>query len=404
MKRFITMILILSLILTQFAFAEPKIGEHIGDVLETDIVATINGYKIPSTNIANKMAVYARDLRNYGFIVEWKEAEREVHISFNPDQKFTPMSVVDKVYTKIGKKAGDVLYTDIKTFLNGKEIKAMNVNNATAIYFRDLSVFGVISWDEKARISNLSVKSNISGWYTPVPELALSDEEIWGRDDINNLTYKDVYEVRNGKLIFTQEPYFKDYELKTELNPDINRMVYDLTKSLISDNHYVITTYVPGISDSSGYTQPNIAHVALSKDAGYAFNSSFFFHFWFHEDKPANVKQSYKYDKFSDKAIITLDLSKLWWSFNEDGSRYNPSIDGWVQDFYADKLKKSFIVLFGENTGIKVYDYVVDMYIKARISSKDIRNKRFTTTIDNIQVDLPTDDSANLWFYFSISK
>jgi hypothetical protein len=179
-------------------------------------------------------------------------------------------------------------------------------------------------------------------------------------------------------------------------------MVYELTKTLISDNHYVMTTYVPGISDSSGYTQPSIAHVALSKDAGYAFNSSFFFHFCFFEDKPANLKKLN--DNSSDDIFIVLDLSRLWWSFKYDGSKYVPAIDGWVQNFYADKLKKSFIVLFGENTGVKVYDYVVDMYTKARTGIIDARNKRFTTTIDNIQIDLPTDDSASLWFYFTIVK
>lgn len=48
--------------------------------------------------------------------------------------------------SQIGKKAQNVLYTDIKTYINGVEVTSYNIGGNTIIYFNDLSVFGCIQF------------------------------------------------------------------------------------------------------------------------------------------------------------------------------------------------------------------------------------------------------------------
>lgn len=163
MKKRITGILLitfLAVMLNVSIFADNlQIGADIGDILATDIVAKINDYVIPSFNIDNSMVIYARDLNKYGFDVLWDGEKRHVNISQNKTKRFEPIEVAESLGTPIGTKYGDVLYTDIKTFIDGKEIESFNINGSTAIYFRDLKSFGAVNWDDESRISSLTVEN-----------------------------------------------------------------------------------------------------------------------------------------------------------------------------------------------------------------------------------------------------
>ncbi|MFZ5351272.1 MAG: hypothetical protein ACOZCL_00965 [Bacillota bacterium] len=408
-KVLISIILVIALV-SQGALAHAegtvpsaKVGDIIGNVLETDIVAKINGYKIPSVNIDGYMAVYAADLRNYGFDVIWDEEARTVQISFNPDKSFTPMTVADKVYVIVGKKLGNILYTDIKTYFPTREIGAFNLDNRTAIYFKDLVDFGVVEYNNDTRTSSLTVKSNTAGSvYHPVPELLVDDNELWARTDIKNLvsTYYFTADPENKRLIYTFEPYYKDYILDETYNPEINKQVYNLVKSQIEDGFFVGSTLVTDVP-MNGYESGNLVHVWLSKDSVYGMNNSYYFAFTFFENN--NLELSRLDKNFSDNSFVKLDLSRLWWERDDEGNLYMPSMSGWVVEKYAVKLKKSLMTLFGEETGKQLYDYVVDIYEKQR-TTDDYNNKSFTKVIDGVQIDLQTDDSARLNFYFSFLK
>ena len=62
----------------------------------------------------------------------------------------------------IGKKAYDVLSTDIKTYINGNLVKSFNIGGNTIIYFDDLSVFGDVSYDDSARRLDLDVSDGLN--------------------------------------------------------------------------------------------------------------------------------------------------------------------------------------------------------------------------------------------------
>jgi len=131
---------------------KPAIGTPIGNVLETDIVARINGYAAQSFNIDNETAVIAEDLNNYGFDVTWNAERRTLMVNVNPRKALTPPPIVPKATAWIGRKVGTVLYTDIATYVGGTLVRSFNLGGRTAIIIDDLGRFGTIAWTPEQRM------------------------------------------------------------------------------------------------------------------------------------------------------------------------------------------------------------------------------------------------------------
>ncbi|MDF2591005.1 MAG: uncharacterized protein K0S75_471 [Clostridia bacterium] len=232
---------------------------------------------------------------------------------------------------------------------------------------------------------------------TVLPELLKSDEEVWGREDIYDVTssaglgvYRGTYAVDNGKIYFNATPRkeeYEGYELDTKLNPDIREQVYNATKVLIDDDHYVLTTY--------STDEPTRVHVALAKASQYAYNDSFFFHYIFFEKVPYNAKKDWQEDSFSDKIYISLSLYRLLWKSDNNN---------WSTPYYETKLKHSLIAIFGESEGTDIYNYIYSVYVDKRINDTKYLNKCFTKTFKTVKIDFGNDDSSTLDFYFSKIK
>lgn len=145
--------LILMMTITGYAM---NVGTEIGEVLSTDIIAVIDNQSIPSLNINGYTAVVVEDLRSYGFSVHWNEQERMLHVNRN-----TSLSISGKPFEAIegppGKRLYPVLFTDIRTYLDGTEVVSFNIDGQTAIYFNQLKNYGTISWNDQARIAALEL-------------------------------------------------------------------------------------------------------------------------------------------------------------------------------------------------------------------------------------------------------
>lgn len=128
-----------------------KVGTVVNKVISTDIKTYINGYEIPSMNVNGYTAIVAEDLRNYGFDVIWSPVNRSLVIKEKSSKKIRPISIKKNNNSKIGKKIGNVLYTDIKTYIKGSEIKSFNIDGYTVIFIDELKEFGNIIWNEEKR-------------------------------------------------------------------------------------------------------------------------------------------------------------------------------------------------------------------------------------------------------------
>ncbi len=144
-----------------------EVGEVIGHSLATDINAYIDGHLIRSYNVNNRMAVVAEDLRAYGFWVIWYQEERELRIT-RPviDNKVQypykyPQAEKTVLTQEIGTYVHDILYTDIKTYVNGREVEGFNINGETLIYFSELAEFGSVKYTDYDRTSRFTTDNDL---------------------------------------------------------------------------------------------------------------------------------------------------------------------------------------------------------------------------------------------------
>lgn len=136
---------------------EIVIGEKIGEVLSTDIRVYIDGNEIQAYNIGGKMAVALKDLRAYGFCVDYDEKQRRVDVTYTGEKITADLEQKPK-NTDIGSYIADVISTDIKTFLNNSEVLSFNVGGFTHVYLYELSCFGNVTFDEERRIAYLKTE------------------------------------------------------------------------------------------------------------------------------------------------------------------------------------------------------------------------------------------------------
>lgn len=134
-----------------------KIGDILGNVLNSDVKAYINGERIPCYNIGGNAVVLLADLRNYGFDVVYDNKARTSTVTRKPGKKFTPVQGIQENTNKPGTVAFSYLYTDIIAIVNGKIAESYNVQGNLAIYFSALGDYGKFKWDGKARTSELTL-------------------------------------------------------------------------------------------------------------------------------------------------------------------------------------------------------------------------------------------------------
>jgi hypothetical protein len=138
MKRIIlTLCAVCTLAVTTIVYARAqKPGDITGHIYSTDIVATIDGMKIPSYNIGGKTVVSELDLPGYGFIVKWNAELRSLSIGMGPKPETAPQAAVTT--HKPGLILGDVYYSDIDVWVNGNRIHGYNIGGQTMLALEDL--------------------------------------------------------------------------------------------------------------------------------------------------------------------------------------------------------------------------------------------------------------------------
>ena len=130
----------------------------LGNVLHTDVTATINGQVIPSFNISGNTMIIVEHLRSYGFDVAWDRNTRTLRVSsFDAGKPVTP-EPVEAVDLPVGAVRFPYVATDIKTFVNGVEVEGFNIRGQTIINFNNLRAYGDVSWNSAARTISLVTK------------------------------------------------------------------------------------------------------------------------------------------------------------------------------------------------------------------------------------------------------
>ena len=172
---FITLISMCSVLVKaeDFTIPESALGDVIGHVYATDILATVNGVPIPSYNIGDKTAIAVEDLRYYGFEVSQGSGIRNPGVddetmywcSVTLQEGDAIISGVPAARMDVGATLGEVIdniYAAdvILGFIEFRSLPCFVINNRVCAAIEDLSLYlPLIShqWDDVNRVIELTL-------------------------------------------------------------------------------------------------------------------------------------------------------------------------------------------------------------------------------------------------------
>lgn len=117
----------------------------IGELGKTDIKTYLNDKEITSFNIGGNTAILVKDLKGRGFDIDFDLKNKRIYIKNDLKTQIEP-------YYDNDKRPGRIFCTDIKTFINNKQINSYTSNQNTIILVKDLKNFGFnVDFDEQKR-------------------------------------------------------------------------------------------------------------------------------------------------------------------------------------------------------------------------------------------------------------
>lgn len=159
-KKIISLIISTILITSIATSATAKVGDINGMALNTDIVAYINHYAIPSYALNGQSVIVAEDLTHFGFDVLWNNTDKSLHISRNTKTQVQPMNVNKSDIPNTF--FANTLETDIRVYAQDKQLTSYAINGYTMIPIEELGIFGSITWSAEER----AIKLWIDGLHT----------------------------------------------------------------------------------------------------------------------------------------------------------------------------------------------------------------------------------------------
>lgn len=225
-KVILTLALSLVLSLMQFtSFARIYNGDSVGEVLETDIRAYINGYPIDSYNIRDNTAIVAEDLNNYGFEVIWDEKSLTLKIARDVKKEITPStSGKDLSNVKVGRKAYDILFSNINVYIDDTLIPSFNIDGKTAVYIDSLGGYGSLVWKPENRAIYLELNNNSKP--SEIPYMY-----NWIMDVVADETPIDFGYIHKGISGWTN--YMTEIEKNSIGTPELKLVATNLTNKAI---------------------------------------------------------------------------------------------------------------------------------------------------------------------------
>lgn len=145
------------------------IGETIDTVIYSSIDTYINNYPIYAYHLHGRQLICAEDLRDYGFTVDWSNEDRALYISRDMAvTDITPKTDIKQEYYLARRKAYDIVYSDIRVFLEGNETEGFCIDGQTMIPIRSLEVFGRCEYSGEQNYSKAFIDGLPVGEYAPL--------------------------------------------------------------------------------------------------------------------------------------------------------------------------------------------------------------------------------------------
>lgn len=151
-----------------------EIGTKISDAVYTDVQVCINHYPIPTYSVNGYAVVVAEDLADYCCDVIWNGEDRTLKITKSVDKTEFTTPRVYKPISNTGDWYADVLYTDIKTYVNDTLVSSFSINGRTMIVADDLGLcMDGCTWVPELRTAKVWIDGKHVKDYEPLPNRVL---------------------------------------------------------------------------------------------------------------------------------------------------------------------------------------------------------------------------------------
>lgn len=221
-----------------------------------------------------------------------------------------------------------------------------------------------------------------------------SDEEFLKNiavpDNSSSWTYKP--DMDNKRLMFLDRNTQNiDLTLTGAINPNIDKQVFALARLLIGYGRYINVGY-----DKGSASTPSYVMLSYNRSAKDQWDNGSLFYLSLYDDKYRNGKDSFN-NIFSEKQFGHMVLKRL---YKEQKPDYITLFD--LDGEVLSKLHDSLFILFGEQTGEKIFNLAINEYIRIiNTSTADVVNSvKYVVQVDNLQVDI-TDVGTGAIMYFS---
>jgi len=215
-QKKIALSILLTVIISLFQFnvyAAPQIGDAMGEVLYSDIMAYIDGKAIPTSIKSGTTMVVVEDLAKYGFDVVWNKTDRTLKVERNAKKKIEPIPVEKDTTHKPGTFKCNYVYTDIKTYLSGQLVESFAIDGRTLIDFELLAKYGMTGWDGTLREIKVDLDKEgkvyylIADYYNnngTFSSLGLALEEV-NSEKVLQLKNGDIFVISSRRYMVTSE-------------------------------------------------------------------------------------------------------------------------------------------------------------------------------------------------------
>lgn len=179
MKKLWLVIVILVVLFYSSLSCNAANGDIAGNIYYTDIKTTMYSAPITALNIGGRTVIDAEALNwHYGFDVYWLADERKLDITDKGGIFVSLQAAVGETLEEMKGKPGDVAgrfyYTDIKTYLNGREIESYNIGGRTFIAAENMRDYGYdVVWNEENRVLSISKSRNFYVAKTELGDMSL---------------------------------------------------------------------------------------------------------------------------------------------------------------------------------------------------------------------------------------
>lgn len=244
-------------------------------------------------------------------------------------------------------------------------------------------VFGRrVLWDGKNSTAHIW---NVTG-------LAVLEKESvrpeWGKDMAPEHVSYDLFDISNGKLTFENSSIwngasYKGYTFKETRFPDANKKFITALQLMADEKNYTEVMYYPKYDSMRAY-----ASLIYSRSPGARRNGDYYFGFSINET-------AYTESHASKKVFANLGLNSLFWEEDTKGTRIVPYVEN--------RFRIATVALFGESTGLKIFNYAMELYntMTSREKRTAIQNTTLTKKIDDIQVDFSNIGGVTIYLSFS---